>query len=465
MFISLLQKIVRPIFGDFEREEFKKFIRMGLIFAFIIGSYWTIRVLKNAVFVGLVDKHALPWAKTASILCLFPILMIYTTLLNKYSREKMFYILSAFYGIVTLGFGLGLLSPLFGQAPADVIAAREGIFWFATKFLGYAWYVFVESYGSLLVALFWAFASDVTMPESAKKGFSFVVAIGQMGGIFGPYFISSIPKTFGFESAAAALFVSSITILAVGLLVKYFLMATPANLLVSYEEKVEKKEDEEEPGFLEGLRLLLTHKYLLGIFGVLFFFESIVTIFDFHFQVLAATTYSGADLVAFQGLYGSLVNLVALACLLLGVSNIARYLGIGAALALMPIIVAGALLGFLTLDSLTFLLCLMVGSKAANYALNGPALKQLYIPTSRDAKFKSQAWIETFGSRGSKEAGSLFNMLLKPFANRFGEAAGRLYHVWLGSMIGFAMVVVWFFVALFLGRTYKKAVDEKRVVC
>ena len=160
-----------------------------------------------------------------------------------------------------------------------------------------------------------------------------------------------------------------------------------------------------------------------------------------------------------------MVNLVALACLLLGVSNITRYLGVGFALALMPIIVGCALLGFLTLDSLTFLLCLMVGSKAANYALNGPALKQLYIPTSHDAKFKSQAWIETFGSRGSKEVGSVFNFLLKPLSNRFGEVAGRLYHVWLASIFGFVCVVIWFFVAVFLGKTYKKAVDEKRIVC
>ena len=160
-----------------------------------------------------------------------------------------------------------------------------------------------------------------------------------------------------------------------------------------------------------------------------------------------------------------MVNTVALICLLLGVSNITRILGVGVALALMPIIVCGALLGFLTLDSLTFLFWLMVGSKAINYSLNGPALKQLYIPTSRDAKFKAQAWIETFGSRASKQAGSIFNSSLNPLIGRFGEALGRTYHVWAAAGIGFLMVVVWFFVAIFLGKTYKKAVDEKKVVC
>jgi ATP:ADP antiporter, AAA family len=54
------QFVCRFNFGDFEREEFKKFIRMGFIFALIIGSYWTLRPLKDAIFIHLVDKLHLP---------------------------------------------------------------------------------------------------------------------------------------------------------------------------------------------------------------------------------------------------------------------------------------------------------------------------------------------------------------------------------------------------------------------
>ena len=50
MILFLFQKLVKPIFGHFGPEEFKKFLRMGAIFAFIIGSYWTLRPLKNAIF-------------------------------------------------------------------------------------------------------------------------------------------------------------------------------------------------------------------------------------------------------------------------------------------------------------------------------------------------------------------------------------------------------------------------------
>src|SRR5882757_9933497 len=87
------------IFGKFEDEEFKKFVRMGFVFTLIIGSYWTLRTLKNGVFMNLVSDNMLPWAKTVSIFFLFPVVGIYSTLLNKHSREKMFYIVPMIYGI------------------------------------------------------------------------------------------------------------------------------------------------------------------------------------------------------------------------------------------------------------------------------------------------------------------------------------------------------------------------------
>jgi AAA family ATP:ADP antiporter len=466
MIISIFQTIAKPIFGDFEREEFKKFLRLGAIFSCIIGAYWTLRILKNAVFANLVGATYLPWAKTVSILTLFPLVMIYTKMLDRFSREKMFYILSAIYGILTLLFSILLTMEHIGQAPTEVIACRSGLACFITKVLGYAWYVFVESYGSLAVALFWAFTTDITKPESAKKGFAFIVALGQVGGIIGPYFMSSLPRRFGFMTSGIAVFGCAILTSSVIWLVYYFLRTTPKELLTSYRGQNEAaKEKEQEPGFLEGLKLLLSHGYLMGIFAVSFFFEFIVTIFDLHFQILAASVYSGTAHAEYLGFYGTMVNAVTLLCLLLGANNITRVFGITASLTLVPIIIAGAVFGFMTLDSLNFLLMLMVGSKAINYALNGPALKQLYIPTTHDVRFKAQAWIETFGSRASKEGGSIFNMSLAPLQKSLGAAAGRARHIMLSSYLGFGLVIAWFFIALFLGRTYKKAVDQNKVVC
>ena len=461
--LQFFQWICRFNFGDFDREEFKKFLRMGLIFALIIGVYWTLRPLKDAIFIQLVDRFQLPYAKTVSVLALLPLVMFYTKLLEKTSRERMLKILPTFYGISVLCFGAVMF---FAQGSPEEIAARSTPLLLGTRLLGYLWYLFVESFGSLVVALFWAFAADTTEPTSAKRGFPFIVAIGQMGGIICPYGIGGMPHRLGLTTDTLSMAILGLLILLIIPLVRYLLHSTPAHLLTAFRGKNEEAvEHKQEPGFLEGLKLMLKHRYLLGIFAANFIYEVVVTIFDFNFKVAAGSLYSGVALSHYLSLYGSSVNIVSLACLLLGISNVTRFLGIGVALAAMPIIVGIALFGFLSLDSLTFLFVLMVGSKAINYALNGPALKQLYIPTTPDVRFKAQAWIETFGSRASKEAGSIFNMLLAPLQKAFGALAGRSYYLILSGCFGFPLLVLWLITAIFLGRTFHKAIESKKVVC
>lgn len=461
--LLFFQWICRFNFGDFDKEEFKKFLRMGLIFALIIGVYWTLRPLKDAVFIQLVDKLHLPYAKTVSVIALLPLVMFYTKLLERTSREKMLVILPAFYGIAVLCFAAIMV---FAQAPAEQIANRAFLPYIATKALGYSWYLFVESFGSLVVALFWAFAADTTEPASAKRGFPLVVALGQMGGILSPYTIGGLPHRLGLQTDALSMVCLGVLVLLIIPLVRYFLKATPKNLLTSFQGKNEQQvESEQEPGFLEGLRLMLKHRYLIGIFAANFIYEVIVTIFDFNFKIAAGAQYTGVALSNYLSIYGSSVNTVSLLCLLLGISNVTRYLGVGVALAAMPVIVGLALFGFLTMNSLSFLFALMVGSKAINYALNGPALKQLYIPTTPDVRFKAQAWIETFGSRSSKEVGSIFNMLLTPLQTAFGAISGRSYYLMLSGSIGFPLLALWLVVAVFLGNTFRKAIESKKVIC
>lgn len=458
--LHIIMNICRFNFGVFEEKEFTKFLYMGLIFGLIIGVYWALRPLKDAVFIQLVDKMHLPYAKTFSVLALIPLVIVYTKLLELYPREKMLLILPAFYGIAALFFSV--LIYIAQSHPA--IAAQGMGYLIGFKVLGYIWYFFVESFGSLVIALFWAFAADTTDPTSAKRGFPLVVAIGQIGGVIFPYSVVGLPHHLGHKTDTLSIVVIAFSTLAIIPLVRYFFKTTPSYLLESFHGKNEA-ETKYEPGFLEGLKLTITHKYLLGIFFVNFIYEVIITIFDYNFKLAAAAEYSGVALSHYLSIYGSSVSFVSLVCLLLGISNITRFLGIGVALASMPVIVGVALLAFMNLHNLNFLFGLMVGSKAINFALNGPALKQLYIPTSPDVRFKAQAWIETFGSRASKEAGSLFNMILRPLQTAFGEVAGKAHYLAISGGLGFPLLAIWFLIALYLSKKYHQAIKENNMVC
>lgn len=454
-----------PMFGVFERNELYKFIRLGTLFSLIVGAYWALGMLKQAIFCNIVGAAWVPYARVVSMLGMICVLMLYTKLLDRYRREKIFYYLSVFYCIGIVVFSVLLLHPALLQTNGPVACARDGISLCGEQLFAYAFAFFCDTY-VLLIALFWAIVTDITLPEPAKKGFSLIVAIGQLGGIILPIVITQVPMYLGLSTHFVSVLLCVAPILCSMLVLNNFLRKTPSDLLISFkgvnEREVQKKN---APGFFEGLRLVSSHLYLVGIFCVVVFPDILATIFDMHFNLVAEQNYPGVALAGYFGRYGSAVNAVTLLFLLLGINNITRKLGVGAALILMPVIFAGALFGFVALDSLNFLFGLMVSIKAINYALSVPAIKQLYIPTTEDTRFKAQAWIEAFGPNASKLSGSFFNMLLKPLQMSLGEVAGRARHVLFSSYFGFILVILWIFIAYSLGKTHKRAIEQNKVVC
>ncbi len=454
----MLQKVVNFLkywFGDFSKEELKKYLFLGVVFSLLIGIYWTLRPMKDSFFGSLViglgaggSKGFLALAKVISLVCLIPIVTLYGSLVERFQKDKFFYMLTVLYAVLMGVWTFVFLHPTLGLG--NTVAST----W---RMSGWLWYVFVESFGSLVIALFWAIVVDTTDSKSAKRGFALIVMIGQLGGIFFPRYLSKLPRALE-QSPAIVVGICGLLLLLTAVLFWFYIQSTPKQLIVSKTEETKADEKGGEPGLMEGLRLVLSHGYLLGIFGVLFFFEFIATVIDFNFKALAFAKLG--DLTAvneYLGDYGSTVNMVAFFCLLFGINNIPRLLGLRAALALVPVVVAGAVVAFYISPSLDVLFYLIVGAKALNYALNGPSLKQLYIPTSEDVKYKSQAWIETFGSRASKATAS--------FANLTQGALGFPLYLSLTVAASLGMCGIWFLVALFLAGRYNQAIEQNKVVC
>lgn len=451
----MLPKFFRAWFGNFSPEEFKKFIILGFTFFFVIGVYWTLRPLKDSIFMSMIGAQNQPWAKLLSVCILFPMVIIYSKLMERFTRHRMIYLLATFYAIATLVFGFLFLHPTIGLANKTVDASR---------IIGWAWYVFVESYGSLMVALFWAFATDITSPESAKRGFSFVVMFGQLGAILGPLLLIPLAGKTYWGSSAPVVLIAGSFIFAIIAMIWYFMRVTPKEQLVGYIGAKKAEHTKSKPGFLEGLRLIVSNKYLLGIFGIIFIYEIIGQIIEFRFKYLVGTSFADdATRTLYLGDSAVWINTVSFLCLLFGVSNIQRRLGLKFSLALMPFIIAIAIATFYMSPEISVVFWIVVAAKAFNYALNGPAQKQLYVPTSQDVKYRSQAWIETFGSRTSKAAGSGINLLQGSFVSMFGPA-GVMLHIAACTYFSFGLLAAWLFIALYLGNTYNKALQEDRVV-
>ncbi len=450
----MLQRLTATLWGNFQsKEEVKKFFLLGFIFFLIIGTYWTLRPIKDSIFGAMVPYDYQPLAKFLSLLIITPLLMIYSKMIDMFSRQRVFYILAGIYGGLALFFAWCFMSPEFGLA-----TVKED----PRNILGWAWYVYVESFGSLIVALFWAITVDITPPDQARRGFPLIALLGQMGNICGPLFLVPLGKRFGNSGPVVGICGGLIFLTALAMWV--FMTVIPKKDRTGYSDEGEAST--EEPGFLDGLRLLLTKSYLLGIFFIVTAYEVIITVFDFYFKTTVKEMFPlEADRAAYLGSYGWMTGVVATLCVLGGINNIQRKLGMRASLLLLPIMVAIAVVSLWVNPSLTVAFWIMVIAKAVNYALNQPTIKQLYIPTSKDTKYKATAWIETFGSRGSKAGGSAINMFRSVFRAKYGYAAGASLFLSMSSTMSLGIIVLWFFVSIFVAKTYDKAIKDNTIVC
>lgn len=452
----MLKRIATALWGKFEStDEIKKFGLLAFIFGLIIAVYWGMRPIKDSIFGAVVGINYQPWAKILSLIVSTPLVILYGKLIDRYPRQRVFYVLTALYGFMALCFAAGFAHPTIGLANNVEDASR---------LIGWAWYVYVESFGSLIVALFWAITTDITDTQSAQRGFPLIALFGQMGNIFGPMFLRA--TRYGFTSSAPIVLIIGLLIFTIGLLFWAFTKVVPASQMSGYHA-VGGEEKHSEPGLLEGLRLLLTQGYLFGIFLIIFVYEVILTIFDFHFKTAVKAIYPlERDNAAYLSDYAVWVGIVATACVFFGINNIQRHLGMRASLLLLPMLIAIAVFTLWSNPTaITIAFWIMVLSKAVNYALNQPTLKQLYIPTSKDAKYKAQAWIEMFGSRGSKAAGSGINLFKAPLEASMGKVAGSAAFISMTTCASGGMILVWLFVALYIAKKYTHAINNKQVVC
>ncbi|MBN2267170.1 MAG: hypothetical protein JW725_02395 [Candidatus Babeliaceae bacterium] len=454
---GLLQKLFRLIYGDFEPAERNKFLLYGTLFFFIIGIYWSLRCVKDAIFSSFIGADYIWQAKILSMFVVFPIVILYSYLVDLFPRHRLFYALSVIYSTLFVGLSWFLTNESYG------VYAPQGARW---RLLGWVSYIVIESFGSLLPALFYSFMADTTTPESGKKGFFITATFAQVGAIIGSGVVAVRSACWGVPFCVR---LAGFAVLAIIPVVAFINWAIPKAALAGYQAKGEEKT---KAGFWEGVRLLVTQPYLLGIFVVVFSFEAVVTIMDLQFKIFIGQATKAGGASAFAGIaggFGTMVSTVALISLLLGIGNIGRKIGIRLSLALIPVLIAGGvvLMYFASgsPQALWYAFWVCVFAKAINYALGQPSKEQLYIPTSKDAKYKSKALLEMFGGRSSKASGAAV-MGLKQWMDKASALAGSVGHgLFFITAASLGVCAFWFAVALYLGKRNRQAVERNEVVC
>ena len=446
-------------------QERLKFFFLSVTFFFVIGGYTIVKELKDSIFASIIGKEYIPLAKILAMFVLVPAIFVYALLVDKVRRYQLLMIYSALFGIVGLLFTYLLGHPTIGLSNTHLTPYR---------FFGWLFYFFVEGYSPFVVSVFWAFANSITSPEGARRNYPFMVAASKAGGLISAglawYLLSNVALeatcTFGSPADVWAhqviLGFSSVLLMVVPLILYLLMKTVGGRFLHGYEavyqvEKVKKREKEEKTGMWEGLWLLLKYPYVLGIFGMIYFYEVIATVLSYlrigvaqadshNIAAISASLFKMVFFVHFAGFFMSLF----------ATSTLMKKLGERTCLMLVPLL-SGILLLYLMIETTPeSLIAAFIALKTVNYAFAWPVRESLYIPTIKDIKFKSKSWIDAFGSKFAKAGGSTFNI----FASHLSPALTLPAH----SFFFAGIVAMWFLVAFLLGLRFDRAVARNEVI-
>ncbi|MFC1854780.1 NTP/NDP exchange transporter [Candidatus Dependentiae bacterium] len=444
---KLLSGVTHTLWGDVSAEELRKFGILGISFFIIIGVYWMLRTIKDGFFNTLVGIEYVPRAKMLTFIMLPAIIALYGKLSDWFEKTKLFWVFCGFFTVLytLIGYSYSMITP------ETTMVLRNTLGWVS--------YVSIEFFGSLIIAaLFWAFVSSITKTESAKKGYPIVFLAGQIGNFLGASLVAEAATFLGFSNL---FYIAAISIVLIPIIIQYLMKTTPSGLLVCNETKMDEdgkpvvEKPKKKTGALEGLRLIASHPFLMGVAVVATVYEVVGAIVDFQFKTMTAKVYVAEAMASYVARVSQMQSFVAITFVLLGTSFFLRRFGVRLCLFGYPATVGLTILAIWLHPQLTVFAIAMIAIKAFSYVLNNPVKEILYIPTSRDVKFKAKGFIDAFGGRTAKAVGSGINEALK--ANM-----GTL--LTMGGVISLGIVGGWLIVAFVLGKAYDKLIKSGKII-
>lgn len=434
----MLPQPLRILWGDLTGEEMKRFGVLSTAFFFIIGSYWLLKTVKDAIFNDLVGLDYQPKAKLASVFIIIPLVLLYSKLVDLVEKHLLFYIICSLYAGMFATVAYLIANPI-SEIHSPLID------WIPGRFLGWFSYLAIESFGSIAVALFWSFVASTTSTQSAKRGYAMIIISAQIGAIAGPTLVTYAPVL----GLPRLIYYAALGIFTVPFIIRFFVK----NYQPTPDTQLSTANTPEPTGLFEGLHLLLTRSYLVGVFVIATVYEIVGTIMDYQMKVLAKAQFPAREqLAAFMGKFGQASNILALAFAIIGTSYFLRRFGVQICLIMFPASI-GLVLCYVAFNpSLWPVFVAMIIIKGLNYSLNNPVKEMMYIPTSKDVKFKAKGWIDMFGSRYSKAMGSIIN--------DYAKVNIMLY----GTMLSVGVVGVWVVAAILVGKHYNNLIRRNEII-
>lgn len=349
-------------------------------FFVLLCSYYIVRPLRDEMGIAGGVEH-LQWLFTGTFLAMLAAVPMFGWVSSRYPRKRFLPLVYLFFIVNLLIFFL-----LFHSGIAHIWVAR-------------AFFIWTSVFNLFIVSVFWSFMADLFNADQAKRLFGFIAAGGTTGALAGPAITTALAVPLG----ATNLLMISAAGLAWAILCIYRLGAwSEEKSLTSTIPRVPERESAVGQdivlggGALAGLRMIVTSPYLLGICLLILLYTTLSTFL--YFQQAQIVRDSFADSAQRTTVFAAMdlaTNALTLVIQAFLTSRIVRQLGLGWALALIPLLLGAGFLSLAFAPTLAVLVCVQVARRAGNYALMKPSREMLFVVLDKEQKYKAKNMIDT----------------------------------------------------------------------
>ena len=344
----------------------------------LLAGYYVLRPLRDEMGVAGGVRN-LQWLFTATFVVMLAAVPVYGALVARLTRRLFIPVVYHFFVA-----NLALFWLLLALDVEKVYVAR-------------AFFVWVSVFNLFAVSVFWSFMADLYSPEQGKRLFALIAAGGTAGALAGPALTVGLAEFLGPTHLllVAALFLEVAV-----------LCARRIEISSSEIENSGKKVEALGGGWLQGFALLARSPYLAGIaawVGLL----SIAATF-LYFQQASIIAAASDDPAVRTRMFASVdlaVGVLTLAVQFFATGKLIARFGIGAALALLPVVFAAGFAGLAAAPTLAVVVVFQALQRTANFAIANPAREMLFTVLAREEKYKAKNVIDIVVVRGADAAG------------------------------------------------------------
>lgn len=405
------------------REERLPVLLAALLFFCILTALMLLRPAREALGMQR-GIESVRWLFVGTALVTLLVNPLFGLLVSRLRRMTFLALIYGFFALSLVAFHLVMV-----LAPAAIGITSGQLF--------YVWFSVFNLFSTMV---FWALMVDCFSLEQSKRFFGVIAVGGTCGAIAGPALASFLAAPLG---TPGLLVVSAgLLLLAVGLAYLLFRLRPE-------QAGASSPEAEQRIGgsAWEGLRAVFRSRYLSGLAAYVIILAVMSTCI--YFTRLQMVTALGTELDFRTTLFARIDVVTQAATLLMQLllaGRLMKRFGVAITLALLPITVGLGFLGLALIGSLAALVIFEAVFRAVQRALMRPARETLYTVVSREDKYKSKAFIDTFVYRG-------------------GDVLGAQVEGWLGRL-GFGLValtglalplaLLWMTLGIWLGRAQQR---------